>query len=592
MTSQEVALETALRILADQQNRETIWCLEEETTDGVASYDELIKYIDSHYSEDQDQEEVRVQLHHVILPTLEDANLVEFDPRAETVRYRPDPLVTDILESTEQWDDNEREMLDKPVDDTAQAIHTVETQQTLRRYRTAVEAVPDGVFILDEDGTIELANQSVASLLGMTIDEIHGQPFTTFVEAGVFDETIIEWYLESVRTMLSSENDCEEVRYETEIRPTNAPPRLVEAHLALRSSDDGFRGTVGVVRDVTEQRTRERRLATLVDNLPGIVYRCKNDQGWPMEYVKGEVEELTGYSPDTFSQDEGHFGTHLIHPDDRGEVWTAVQTALDEQESYEIEYRILTKAGETKWVWERGQGVYPDDDRVEALEGFITEITDRKRRQQELQRQNERLRKFANILSHDLRNPLNVAQARIQLAQQTQEIEHLDDARRGLNRAFELIDDLLTVAQQEQAISDTEFINLEEIANECWKNVKTPDAQLVTDCDQSIQADPGQLKRLLENLIRNAIEHGGADVTVTIGDLDRGFYVADDGAGIPQEDRKKVFEPAYTSNTKEAGFGLDIIRRITEAHGWEITVTESEAGGARFEITFGSRQNQ
>ncbi|KPN29215.1 sensory histidine kinase AtoS [Halolamina pelagica] len=93
------------------------------------------------------------------------------------------------------------------------------------------------------------------------------------------------------------------------------------------------------------------------------------------------------------------------------------------------------------------------------------------------------------------------------------------------------------------------------------------------------------MKQLLENLIRNAVEHGGSDVTVTIGDLVDGFYVADDGPGIPEPDRANVFEAGYSTTQDGTGFGLNIVHEIASAHGWDVRVRDADGGGARFEFT-------
>ena len=116
--------------------------------------------------------------------------------------------------------------------------------------------------------------------------------------------------------------------------------------------------------------------------------------------------------------------------------------------------------------------------------------------------------------------------------------------------------------------------------------VETAGAELVTEDDLTFIADVDRLQQLLENLFRNAIEHGGKDVTIRVGaiDEDGGFYVADNGPGIPPEDRKQVFESGYTTADDGTGFGLAIIKEIADAHGWIITITESANGGAQFDI--------
>lgn len=206
-------------------------------------------------------------------------------------------------------------------------------------------------------------------------------------------------------------------------------------------------------------------------------------------------------------------------------------------------------------------------------------------RQEELQQERDRFEAFANTVSHDLRNPLNVAAGRVELAQEECDSEHLDDASEALERMEQLIDDLLELARQGENVIDPEPVDLESLVDACWTNVQTTRATLECTVERSILADPGRLQQLFENLFRNAVEHGGEGVTVTVGELPDGFYVADDGAGIPKENREAVFEAGYSTSREGTGFGLRIVKGIAEAHGWDVRVTESATGGARFEIT-------
>ncbi|WP_233255085.1 sensor histidine kinase [Halopenitus persicus] len=216
----------------------------------------------------------------------------------------------------------------------------------------------------------------------------------------------------------------------------------------------------------------------------------------------------------------------------------------------------------------------------------ITDVTDRERYRMELERQNERLDRFASVVSHDLRNPLNVAQGRVDLALETGDDEHLEAAANALDRMEELIADVLTLARQGQPIGETEPVRIATVCEEAWRVIDAGAATLEVDADATIDADADRLQQLLENLFRNAIEHGGEDVTITVGPLadSPGFYVADDGPGIPPEKREEVFEYGYTSDPEGTGFGLAIVSEIAEAHGWTVRAVEADSGGARFEI--------
>ncbi|MCU4743733.1 PAS domain-containing protein [Halobacteria archaeon AArc-m2/3/4] len=214
------------------------------------------------------------------------------------------------------------------------------------------------------------------------------------------------------------------------------------------------------------------------------------------------------------------------------------------------------------------------------------EQTDRLRaRERELTRQNNRLDEFASVVSHDLRNPLNIATGRLELAREECESPHLDDVQWAHDRMNDLVDDLLTLAREGKRVGETEPVELASLGRHCWQHVATADATLVVETDRSIEADRSRLEQLLENLVRNAVEHGGADVTVTIGDVEDGFYLEDDGPGIPPEDRETVFDSGYSTSTAGTGFGLSIVAQVVDAHGWELSVTDGTDGGARFEIT-------
>jgi len=221
--------------------------------------------------------------------------------------------------------------------------------------------------------------------------------------------------------------------------------------------------------------------------------------------------------------------------------------------------------------------------------GIFRDITERANRKEELARRNERLQEFANTVAHDLRNPLNVARGRLDLAQTSGDAEHFEAVEQSHERMEQMIEELLSLAEQGQAVLEPDPVTLADIAIQAWEHVETPDASIETEVDSStlIVADEGRLYELLENLFRNALDHGGESVTVTLGILedDAGFYVEDDGPGIPAEKRDEVFEAGYTDAADGIGIGLSIVQQIVDGHEWDIGVSDGPAGGARFEIS-------
>jgi signal transduction histidine kinase len=231
----------------------------------------------------------------------------------------------------------------------------------------------------------------------------------------------------------------------------------------------------------------------------------------------------------------------------------------------------------------------------EAILSTARDISERVAREEELRRQRDRMEGIASVVSHDLRNPLNVAAGRIEAVRRACDCDHddLDGALDALDRMNRLIDDLLTLTGRHDV--DPSPVSLSSTVDRAWRNVATDGATLRCEVDGTIRADGSRLEQVFENLFRNSVEHGSSergdgatadpDLTVTVGELPDGFYVADDGSGIPTADRERIFESGYSTDQGGTGLGLSIVQDVIEAHDWEIRVTSGSEGGARFEIT-------
>lgn len=219
---------------------------------------------------------------------------------------------------------------------------------------------------------------------------------------------------------------------------------------------------------------------------------------------------------------------------------------------------------------------------VDLLSQWASYELQRERRREELAAQNDRLEEFASIVSHDLRNPLNVLDGSLELVATSDDPEHLERCRRSVERMETMIDELLTLARSGELRDDPAPQSLETVVRESWDQVATADATLRVEGTAAIRADETRLRQVIENLLRNAVQHGGDDVTVTVRTTDDGFAVGDDGPGIPLEDRERVLESGYSTEPDGTGYGLGIVSEIAAAHGWTVEVTESPAGGAEF----------
>ncbi|WP_058996481.1 response regulator [Haloarcula sp. CBA1127] len=217
------------------------------------------------------------------------------------------------------------------------------------------------------------------------------------------------------------------------------------------------------------------------------------------------------------------------------------------------------------------------------------DITERVERQRELERQNERLEEFASVVSHDLRNPLNVAQGAVDLLTEpddSEEAELVAKIDRSLDRMGCIIEDVLTLARQGQTVSDPQETELSTLASTAWTWIEAEQASMSVESSTKLAADSGRVQDLLANLFRNAIEHNDGDVEIEVGLLESndGFYIADNGDGV-EGDANDVFEMGYSSTKDGTGFGLAIVEQVAEAHGWEVSLAESDSGGARFEVS-------
>lgn len=305
------------------------------------------------------------------------------------------------------------------------------------------------------------------------------------------------------------------------------------------------------------------------------------DAEWRVTYLSSKAEEIVraalGENPEAVLNQSLW---NLIPEIDESIFAEKFHEAMETQEPVEFEAESLVRDG---WVTVRA---YPSEN---GLSVYFRDITERVKRQQELERQNERLEKFTDIVSHDLRSPLNIAQGRLDLLEDDCESEHVGPTLDALTRMEHIVDDMLTLARQGQVV-DTDAIapvSLADIAAASWRAVDTKKATLSVETELRIMADSDRLRHILENLFRNAVEHANSEVTVRIDSLDdrHGFYVEDDGPGIPEDERNQVLERGFTTDSAGTGLGLSIVREIVTAHDWEITVGEGSDGGARFVIT-------
>lgn len=251
-------------------------------------------------------------------------------------------------------------------------------------------------------------------------------------------------------------------------------------------------------------------------------------------------------------------------------------------EDSHAESGLGTQLMTTKFPWHDPSGS------IVGSIGVTWDISERKQYEHQLKRQNDRVRRLATMVSHDIRNPLSVALGRLEVARETSASAQFDAIKRALDRIDTLVADIITVMRQGEPATDLDPVVLGDISQAVWKNCAFDRATLRVSTTVSIYADPGRLRLLLKHLFTNAVEHGRDgtdDITVTVGELpdSSGFFVADDGVGIPLDQHEQVFQPGL-SGSNTSTLGLPLVATIADAHNWTIRLAESEDGGARFEF--------
>ena len=484
---------------------------------------------------------------------------------------------------------------------------------------TLFDTMPVGVLAEDADRNVLAANQRFADHLDVpaTPDELVGADCERLAAgaAGTFVDP--DGFTERIDRLIA---DGDAVRDEE--LPLDDGRTFAQSHQPIDLPADDGDGHLWVYRDITEHKAYERRLEALGATTQRLMTAESREEVARIGVEAArEVLDLDANSIHLYDDEReglvptartevanGFVGDRPVFAGDDGIAWrvyregesVVLDDVHDEPDVYSSDspvrselylplgdYGLLLAASPTP-------GRFDPQDVVlgEILAGSVAtaiEQVDRtaelRAREAELTRQNSRLEEFASIVSHDLRNPLNVAEGRLAMAREETDTPHLAPVGRALDRMGTLIDDLLTLAREGEEVSELEAVDLGPLVRDCWETVETAGATLVVEGDRAIQADRSRLRQLFENLIRNAIQHGGDDVTVTVGGCEDGFYVADDGTGIPAAERGTVFDVGYTTSRNGTGFGLNIVERVVDAHGWSVAVVESDGGGARFEIT-------
>jgi PAS domain S-box-containing protein len=497
-----------------------------------------------------------------------------------------------------------------------------------KRLNLFFEQSPIGVVEWDEQFDFVRMNDAAEEILGYTQDDLLGHSWQKIVSGSDRDAVA-----EVVDNLLEDKGGYhsvnENVRKDGERIVCEWHNRVVtDADGAVVAIFSQFQDITEKIQQERENDRRRHRLEQILKTVPGCVVQLDADGRFV--FANERAEEVLGLDSDD--------ATGRTYNDPK---WNLQDPNGEQIPDEELPFRQVRDTGEPvygerlgiewpngtrKLLLVNGAPVFDEDGAFESAVFSLLDITDQQERQQELnrtrrrlelalettdtgvyewdmqtdevvwsdtsERQNDRLEEFAGVVSHDLRSPLQTAQGRLELATEDCDSDHLAPVADAHDRMESIVDGLLRLAREGQNIGATETVGLTAVVEQAWA-VTGGDVGKATlsleleneEVRRDLRADRERLKQLLENIFRNAIEHGGEDVTVSVGLLEDGFYVEDDGPGIPESERETVFDVGYSSADGGTGFGLSIVRRVAEGHGWTVRATDGSTGGARFEIT-------
>ncbi len=382
-------------------------------------------------------------------------------------------------------------------------------------------------------------------------------------------------------------------------------------------------------------KEHERRLTTMISNLPGFIYRCRYDKEWTMKYISDRCIDITGHYPDEFLNNRIVSYNDVILEEHRDEIYAMWDRVVNEKSYFEHNYRITTKSGEVKWVYERGLPIFGKSGAVEFLEGYIEDITALRMAtntlsqkmndlEQEIEKrietervllkakqkaeESDRLKMaFLANMSHEIRTPMNGILGFIDLLQDPDindgnRSEYLDLVKTSGHRLLTTINDIIEISKIEsgEIVLRPEKVNTEDIMNFYYDFFVVQTRQkglelIMTDYlrgeESDISTDRNKLDSILTNLIRNSIKFTSKG-SIELGNYRSGgkitFFIKDTGRGLPKEKIEDVFKRFVQAETninrsyEGSGIGLSIVKAYVEAQDGEVWVDSEPGKGSTF----------
>ncbi len=490
----------------------------------------------------------------------------------------------------------------------------IETEKALleseRIFSSFMEYCPVYFFFKDSQARPIRLSKNYEKLLGRPAEEALGKSMYDLFPADL------------ARTMI--EDDLKVIGDNIPIRVVEEFGGKIYETLKFPISSEGQPSYLaGFTTDITLNKETEkalvesnRRINSLVNNLQGIVYQCLNDKDWTMKFLSDGVFELTGYKADDFIDNKVRSFSSIIDPDDQERIWEEIQSAIKKDEHYTLEYRIITVSGEKKWVWERGRGVFEEEQLI-TLEGIISDITERKQMESDLIKAKEKAEEsdrlktaFLHNISHEIRTPMNAivgfsSLLKEELLSEEDISRFTDTICQSSNQLLTIINHIVSIATVEagQEKLDMKKVDINRICMLLYEQFRLttekknlalnfhpglPDNRCYFECDET------KLIQILSNIINNAIkftEEGGIDFGYGLGSGKLQFYVRDTGVGIKKEFQDRVFERFFQADNRLSGtaggtgLGLSLSKAYVELMGGKMWLESEDENGSTFFFT-------
>ncbi|EMJ99277.1 MHYT domain-containing protein [Leptospira sp. B5-022] len=485
------------------------------------------------------------------------------------------------------------------------------------RLRTIITTAVDGVITMDSQGKIREFNRSAELIFGYKNKEVIGKNIRELMPDPYYngrDKNSQTMLSAGFAKIIGSSREVIGIRKDG----SDFPVRLAIGHGKF-AGEDLF---VGFVTDISERKMienalkqSEQQVRSLIENIPGITYRCLPNNDWKMLFMSDASESITGYPVQDFvSANSIRSFKDIIHPDDLKRVEFEVDAAVSGKRAFTLEYRILHQSGEIRWLWENGCGAYGGNGEAIFIDGVILDITERRRIEEALRKEKEKAElaaitktSFLANMSHEIRTPMNaiLGFTEVLLSEELEKNHrsHLETVKSSAKSLLRLLNDILNTAKLEKGAVELEEIDfsLLKLVAELKSTLgisarkKNLEFEVIQDPElpEFYKGDSLRIRQILTNLIGNAVkftDKGKVSLKVTKEAGKLHFAVQDTGIGIQADRLDKIFEPftqADISTTRRfggTGLGTTICKQLTELMGGKIWVESNLGKGSTFHV--------